>query len=373
MNNILFDCESWQMALKLFKKSKKTQSGFDISAEGITGVLIEMRKEETHLLNSSFEPFKEEVVQNGVIVKPEIFAETLSKFSANHNFNAEMLSIAVPGNLAFIKTITLPNLPADELSIIVPQEATKHLPFQLNEVNLDFEILKYTKKQELSKEVDVLFAAMTKSIVKSYTDLFYNAGFMPTAVEIAPFSVIRTLANAQYIDDSDSLYISVLSGFENTDINIICHGMPVFSYNISAGKKSVIDAIATSLEIDFSKAKELLKETEIIIPGMEMNVDPYLSRASNAARIVYNNLSGEIMKIIEFYNSQTAEQKEISRIILSGSGICVQNIDKYISNRLKIETVVCNSLNNIHPDITLSDDLLHSINIPALAAGIGAP
>ncbi|HBH18444.1 MAG TPA: hypothetical protein DDX14_05820, partial [Cyanobacteria bacterium UBA9579] len=319
-----------------FKRNHKLQIGLDISPDGIIAISLHRKNNEIILKDFAYEPFNEEVIQNGVISNSTVFTETLQKLLDEHKFDSKTVNIAIPSSITFIKTITLPDLPLNELMIIAQQEASKHIPMPIEEVNIDFDILENTKRQEESgRKVDVVMAASAKTMVNNYLEHLYGSDLNVTSVDVIPFAMIRTLINAKLIDDTDCIYISVLIGHENTDINIIHKGMPLFSNNAQIGRKNIIDSLSHSLEIDNSAVEKLLPEVALIIPGMNVeDMDPQLSKAAAAVRTIYNNISSEIQKTIEFYYSQNTEAKEIRKIIVGGSGVCIENIDKYIANRL---------------------------------------
>jgi type IV pilus assembly protein PilM len=358
--------------LKLFQKSKKPEIGLEISPEGITAVLLEKNKNCT-LKNYVYERFPARVVEKGLIINSEMFVSTLKKLTENMKFSTKVVNIAVPSNVAFIKTITLPDIPLNELRVIIPQEASKHIPFPLNEINIDFEVIESSKRVEDSvKKVDIILVALTKTIAKTYIDLISSAGFIVNNIDITPFASIRTLANAGYIDDSDSLFISTLIDYENTDISIVYKGMPVFSNSTPLGKKNLIDLISGNLEIDSIAAEKLLHEIALVIPGINTEqTDPQLSKAAAVIRPVYSSITNEIQKTIEFYNSKNSASRTFKRIIVSGSGACIQNIDKYFTNKLKIETLLCNSLNSINHNLESNEYLLYPVNFPALSTSMG--
>ena len=356
-----------------FLKNKKPQIGLDISPNGITAVSMQRKSNKMILRNIGYESFDKELIQNGIITNPEIFTNTLIRLLENNGFTERTVNVSVPSTITFIKTITLPDLPINELKLIAPQEASKHIPFSLDEVNIDFQILENTRRQDNSgKKVDIVLVAVSKAIVEGYLENIYNAELNIAAIDVAPFAMIRTITNAGLINDPNSLYISVLIGHENTDINVICEGMPLFTNNAPIGKKNVIDSLVNSLGVDPETLEKMLPELALVIPGMNIDdLDPQKSKAAATVRTVYNNISSEIQKTIEFFHSQNAQTKEIKKIIIGGTGVCLQNIDKYIANRLKIDTILCDSLGNIVHTIDYSDNLIYPTNIPALATSVG--
>jgi len=325
------------------------------------------------LKNTAYAPFGKELIRNGIITDPELFTATLKKLVNENGFTEKTVNIAVPSNVTFIKTITLPDLPLNELDKIVPQEATRHIPFSIDDLIIDFQVMDNTKKRdEYGKKVDIVLVALAKNISEGYMECIYNAGLNVAAIDIAPFAMIRTIANAGLISDTNSLYISVLIDYENTDINIIQAGMPLFSNNIPSGRKNIIESLMQGFGVDNLTAEKMLSEIALIVPGMNVEeMDSQKSKAAATVRPIYNNISSEIQKTIEFFYSQNSESREIKKIIIGGAGICLQNIDKYIANRLKINTILCDSLNNISHTLDCSANLTSQTNIPTLATSIG--
>ena len=357
-----------EMVFNLFKKSPKIHAGLDISPEGFTLVSLSLEKDKYVLEHFAYKNFKEEILHNGMITKPDVFAESLKEILEENDFNIKTVNVSISSNNMFIKTVTLPNFPIEELKLIAPQEASKHIPFSTNEINVDFQILEKMGKEN---KIDVVLCAISKTIAKNIVESVAKAGLEVESIDVSSFAMIRALANAEMINNSDLTYISVLIGYENTDINIIKNGMPVFSHNTQTGKKNIVEAIMKSFEIDKEDAEKRLPEFGLILAGMETNDNPDLHKASNAARNIYSNISSEIQKAIEFHNSQNGENTEIEKIILGGSGVCIQNIDKYISNKLKIQTEISDSLENISHHFEISENTLYPINIPALSTSIG--
>ena len=334
------------MLFDFFTKSK-LQIGFDITSSGIFGVSLKKEKDGFVLQNYLFKKFEGDVVQSGVICDTEAFESVLNEFAKEEGFQGGVVNISLPSNTAFIKTIVLPDIPIEELKIIIPQEAAKHIPFSVNDMNVDFEVIRKIKDEASEKkEVEAVLVALARNIAKSYVDSFYKAGFNLVGIDLAPFSAARTLANANLIDE-ENLFMSLLISEEHSDINILSNGMPVFLHSAPLGRKNIIEAIAGALEIDFAQAEEQLSEVCLNTPGVEINSDIQTSKASNAARAVYNNIAAEVLKSMEFYASQTFENYSIETVVLSGSGACVQNIDKYFTHRLKADTVLCDVFENI--------------------------
>lgn len=357
------------MPFNLFPKAQKSFIGMDITQQGIIISVLATKNKILTLQHYDYQEFEENTIQNNLIVNKTSFINTVNKIIEKNKITTKLVNIAFPSTNTLIKTIKLPPVPLEELPFIVPQEASKHIPAPLQEMNIDFSVLDLPTKSNENK-IDVLLVAIQKSIVKNYTDVFDEIGLTVANADITPFAAIRTLASAKLIDDTDKITLSILIGNENTDVNFVYKGKPVFSNNFPIGKKNIVEALENNGFLNKNDINKLLPEITLGTQSSE-DINSQKSRATNIIKGVYNNICNEISKTIEFYNSETAESLPTSNIYLSGCGICVQNIDKYIEGRLKIKSSLCNSLKFIKNHIDYSDNSIYPINIPALAPSIG--
>lgn len=357
------------MPFGLFKNPEVISAGIDISSGGFSIVCLSRKNEKNHLEKFAYNYFEQNVFMDGMIIKPEVFAEVLKKTLVENNFNIKSVNVSVASNITFSKIITLPDMPEEDLKSIAQQEAAKHFPLLINEMNFDFQILENTKRDN---KVDIIICALSKRIAKNFVDSFTLAGLTVNAIDVGCYAMIRTLANAGMINDPDSTYVSVLVGYDNTDINIVKNGMPVYSHNIQIGKRNLLEALKRELHLMYwEEAETKLPTLNIIVSETDPTVDPDSNKASNAAKSIFVNIASEIQKIISFYTSPDGETSMPEKIILGGSGICIGNIDKYISHKLKIETVLCESLKNIDYEAELTENRAAPLNIQALATIVG--
>ncbi|MEI7475249.1 MAG: type IV pilus assembly protein PilM [bacterium] len=361
------------MNFKLFSRTSASRLGLEFSSEGIIAIQLSEAKKQKSLEKLSRRIFESgSVVQGGQIIDESTFIKVLSSMIIDDGLNAKTVHVSVPSSAAFIKTITLPDLPVNELRAIVMQESENHISFPLEEVNIDIDIIESSRRSdEDGKKIDVVLAALPKTVSKNIVEIMSKVGLKVESIDISAFSAIRTLANAGFIDESDSISVSVLIGYENTDINILQKGMPVFSNNLPIGKKNLIESLKIALDMDIMDLENLLPEVALIIPGSSILQEGLAVKASTLAKNVYNLILLEVEKTIDFYQSQVSCEVEIKNIIISGTGICIQNIDKYFINRLKIYTLMCDSLKNIETSIVSTENLIYPINVPSMASVMG--
>lgn len=354
----------------LAKKEKRSIS-FEISSDKLMAACIDNEAQTIKALSVSV--FEEDVFQNGYLTNPEEFKSILSKIKSEPNFNVKKASITLPSNIAFMKIINLPVLPFEELCIIVPQEAEKHIPFSIESVNIDFEITKQIKDKEGKVvEYEALLVVIPKDIIKEYVHIFSKVGYELTQVDITSLSAIKSYAVNNVIDDTESLEMSVFMSYEHTDMLILNKGMPIFFYNIPLGKKNILEemSVAVPAEIDNTQASLLTVDISSAgSTGFEMN------EVNTSVKSVFSSIAAEINKVVDFYYSQVPDSPQIETIIVSGSGACIKGIREYLSEKTKINTIICNPIVNLGVDAHADEQTLQCVEsdltMPTFASSIG--
>lgn len=353
---------------KLFGTDKTPVAGLDISPDFIT--LVKIIKEDNalkleHLVRV---PTPDGAISGGIMVSPEDIGHAVKEMLSSNGIESVRINVAVPSNIPFLKTVTLPDLPFNELRIIAEDEASNHIPFPVSEANMDYVILENTKRVEegTKRLVDVLIVAIQKGIAQKIVNMADAAKVRLNSIEVETYSMIKCLANAGQIEENDDINVSVLIGYDSTDITLVSNGMPLFSHMAPIGKKNIIETISTGLALDLKSSLNFIPEVAILVPGYASSNDPNIVKAATLVRMIYNNISTEISKAIQFYRTQKP-QTQISKIYLGGCGMCIKNADKFISNRLKIDSILADSFKNIE----VSSKLVENYDVPTLVTAVG--
>lgn len=354
---------------KLFGVDKTPVAGLDISQDNI--IFIKLKKEDNKLklehLIKAITP--EGSVVGGTITQPELVGQTLRKMMDEHDIEDIKINVAIPSNVPFIRNLTVPDLPLEELKMVAQDEASHNIPFPVADANIDYVILDHTRRVEegTRRLVDVFVVALQKSIAQKYLDMADEAKVRLNSIDIATFSMIKGLANAEQLKESSTIDVSVLVGYDNTDITLVSNGMPLFSHTAPIGKKNIIETINTGLGLDMKSTLDFIPQVAILVPGYATTNDPQVVKAATLVRMVYNNICTEISKAIQFYKTQKANSPDIMKIYLGGSGMCIKNAEKFIANRLKIDSELADTFKNIE----VKPEQLENQDVPTLITSVG--
>ena len=353
-----------------FGKKKAPVLGLDINSDSVTLIQLEKTRAGIEVERFSCSPTPGNAIREGIIADPETVGSVVRDLLVNSNVPpsgpAPLINVAVPAQAVVIRLMPVPvGMPPEELADVVTQEATNHVPFPIEDANLDWAQMPATERTDADgvRRIDIILAAIQRSIIESYWRMADSAGVKLGRVDISSLAVVRSLANAGYMGSAGHLSMVVNIRHDATDINIVRSAMPLFGRSIMVGLDSMTEAVSRSLQIHFNEALDLLPE--IILFGAPTD-DVRLGQAGQVARSIFSDIADELVRSLDFYKSQVGDVK-IDQILLTGPGCMIQNLDQFISNRMNIRALIADPMR----DIVFEQDLIVDSMRPILAALVG--
>ncbi|HEY9759551.1 MAG TPA: type IV pilus assembly protein PilM [Oculatellaceae cyanobacterium] len=354
-----------------FGKKKGPVLGLDINSDSITLIGLDKTRAGIEVRRFACSPTPGNAVREGLVADPETIGALVQGLmtEANIPFSgpSPIINVAVPAQAVVIRLMPVPvGMPPEELADVVTQEATNHVPFPIEDANLDWSPMPATERTDADgvRRIDIILAAIQRSIIESYWRLADTAGVKLGRVDISSLAVVRSLALAGYLGSSGHLSMVVNMRHDATDINIVRSAMPLFGRSIMIGMDTLTEAVSRSLGMHFDEALDLLPE--IVLFGVPPT-DARMGQAAQVARTVFSDIADELIRSLEFYKSQVGDVK-VDQIILSGPGTMIQNLDQFISNRMNLRTLVCDPMR----DLVFESDLIVDSMRPILAALVGS-
>lgn len=354
-----------------FAKKKGPTLGLDINGDSITLIQVDKTRSGIEVARFSCHPTPPNSIREGLIADPatigEVVVELLHSANIPPGGPSPLINVAVPAQAVVIRLMPVPTgMPAEELADVVTQEATNHVPFPIEDANLDWSQMPATERTDADgvRRIDIILAAIQRSIIESYWRMADSAGVRLGRVDISSLSVVRSLALAGYLGSSGQLSMVVNIRHDATDINVVRSAMPLFGRSIMLGTDTLTEAISRSLEIHFDQALDLL--TEIPLYGANP-VDMRMGQAAQVARTVFSDITDELQRSLEFYKSQVGDVK-VAQILLTGPGCMVPQLDQFIASRMNIKTLLADPMR----DLVFDPDVIVDSMRPILAALIGS-
>lgn len=339
---------------------KSSPVGLDISSDAIVLASLSKGKAGYQVQALAIGPTPANAIQDGEIVDPTAVGEAVKELMDAHGIETDMAVVAVGGQSTIIRLINLPQMPKDELDSYVKYEAERYIPFAIDDVNLDCQIVSETI--EGSDEMEVLLVAAQKNLVQSFLSAAEEAGIQLSCVDVASFAVMRALERTEYLNDNQTIAALLIQG-PSTDINILSRGVPKFNRSVFIGYSYLVDNLINSLGIDEESAKQLLDSIDVD-PQTYDGLAPELEQATEIIRPALSELTGEISRSLEFFMSQSTV--ELDRIVICGKGASLRGLDRFLTNRLGIEVVVGNPFTTLDPGAVEVDEAQAPVFITAM-------
>jgi len=340
----------------LFKS--KEVVGVDIGTHSIKVVELRLSGKAINLQSFGIAPVPSQAIVDGAILDKGAIVDSLQGLLREHRIKRKLAAMGLSGHSVIVKKISLPEMTEAELDESIHWEAEQYIPFDIDDVNLDFQIIEGGSAEE--GKMDVLLVAAKKDKIDDYTDLLIQAGLQPSVVDLDAFALQNAWEiNHEIVPGRNVALVNIGAGF--TNIGVLRNGTTSFTRDISIGGNHYTDAI----QKEFGMSTE---QAERIKTGEESGADPEAVR--RIMETVSENIALEIQRSFDFFKATTADQ-EIHQILLSGGSARVKQLDAFLNQRLKIPVEVNNPLQNIKVNPKKIDVEYLQQNAPAAAVAVG--
>ena len=296
----------------------KAVVGLDIGSSAVKAVELKAVGKSYKVAAFASEPVPPDSIVDGAIIDGAAVADAIRRLFANKAFKCKDVAASLSGNAVIVKKINLPVMTEAELAESIYWEAEQYIPFDIQDVNLDYQIL---DAGEGKNAMDVLLVAAKKEKIADYTGVISQAGKNPVVVDVDAFA----LQNA-YEENYDPVGVNVLlnAGASAININILSGDQSVFTRDISIGGNAYTEAVQKELNLPFESAEQLKKGIQVDGASYD-DVRPVL-------HAVTENVLLEIQKTFDFFKA-TASSDRIDRILLSGGASKVDGFAHALQER----------------------------------------
>jgi len=160
----------------MFGLGSKTIVGLDVGSSSIKAVELKKKGGQIEVAHLGLEPLSSDIVVDSMIVDSGTVSSAISKLFLDNQIKTKGVATAVSGHSVIVKKISLPSMSDQELAETIEKEAAQHIPFDLADVSLDYQIL---SDEVGSPQMDVLLVAVKKDKILNYTNVLSMAGRTP--------------------------------------------------------------------------------------------------------------------------------------------------------------------------------------------------
>lgn len=339
---------------------KKSVAGLDVGSSSIKMVELDGKMNNLSLVGLGFENLPDDTIVDGQIMELNVVSDVIRNICANHQMDASQVVTGVSGHSVIIKNIVLPPMSQEELEESIDWHAEEHIPFDLADVSLDYQIT-----SETPEATSVLIAACKRERIDNMKQAVQLAGKQPVVIDVDTFA-LQNCYEVNY-QPTEAQVVALLNiGAATMNVNIVQGNRSLFTRDITVGGSQFTDVLQRSLGISFQEAEAVKRGVRDAAQNVEeKSIEPLINDVTEIVAM-------EIQKTFDFYRATTEENEvAVQKILISGGGSKLSGLADELSKRLELPVEVLNPFKNIKVDARKFDpDYLNEI-MPEMAVAVG--
>jgi type IV pilus assembly protein PilM len=340
----------------MFGKKKKV-IGLDIGSSQTK--IVELSAGKTRkLINYGVSKVLPDAIVEGEIIDREAVLDSIRTLIESKGFTAKDVVIGMAGRDVIIKRIIMDRMSEADTREQIKWEAEQYVPFDINEVTLDFDIVNPTFGEN---QQEVILVAAKNELINTLNNLLKELNLNPMIIDTTAFA-IQNVYEYNYPETSDDTVGLIHIGAGMTVINVIKKGSSLSARDVYYGVNAFISKLQKEIGFNYEDAANAVKGT---IP-----VGASQDSIQGVFESFVNDLGAQIERSLQFLSSVTGEEK-VNRMYLSGGGSLIPNLLEYLKRRLGISIEILNPFKNITYDPTIFAPEGVDVVGPILAQAVG--
>lgn len=331
--------------------------GLDIGSRTIKAAEAQETKKGWILKKFGIIDIEPGAIEEGVVKNPQVVADAIRQLFHNHAIRQNKVAISIGGYSVIVKNITIQNMPEEQLYESINFEAEQYIPFDINDVNLDFQIL--GDSEQNPNQMNVLLVAAKKDMVNEYINLIDLANLNLGVIDIDAFA-LQNIYELNYTAKGDNVALIDI-GASKTSVNILKNNMSVFMRDVSLGCNQIDTRIVSAVNCTMAEAEEIKYANK----GDKISPDELKAIISS----VVSDWSDEIRRALDFFYS-TNPDEEIKQIVLSGGGANIKEFKELLALQSPAEVKTINPFERFSVDDHLDSGYLKQM-APQAAIAMG--
>ena len=333
--------------MALFGLGGKTTVGLDIRSGFLKLVAIDHGKGEPQLSGVSVTPVLADAIVEGEIMDPGIVSDTIQGLFKTAGIKQKRVVVAVGGRDVIIKKIQVDRMKQSEAYDVVRWEAQQHVPFDIEAVELDFQILDPDGE---GLQMDVLLVAAKRDLVEDKVQLLSQAGLEAEVVDVDAFA-LHNAFGVNHPEAMEGLTALLNIGHELTNVNVLDHGIPLLTRDLTVGTRKIREDLQRERGVSADDAEAMLKGFE-----RSPDLDPYVQGRGEEIAVGVERASA-------FLQSASREAGSIQRVYCCGGGARVPGLTDILHQRLNMPVEVANPIQRL----SVKDGVFDAVNLDEVA------
>jgi len=332
---------------------KKTTVGLDIGSGLVKVAVVDHSKKQPELVKVAVVPLLADAIVEGEVMDPGIVAEAIQSALAAAEVKGKQVVTAVGGRDVIIKKIQIERVKEQQARELMRWEAEQHVPFDMESVELDFQIL---DPDDDGVEMSVLLVAAKRELIESKLRVLTDAGLEPSMVDVDAFA-LHNAFEINYPEAMRGIVALVNIGHDVTNINILDEGVPILTRDITVGTRRFREDLQRERGISADEAQQLLQGYD-----RSAHLDAVLESRGEEIAV-------GIERAAAFLASSSRSAGTVRAIYTCGGGARIPGLSDMLADRLRISVQQANPLTNL----TIRDGALDSLVTDEVASLLMLP
>ncbi len=306
-----------------FLRKPKSVVGLDIGSSAVKAIELKPQgKSGFRVAAYASEPIPPDTIVDGAIIDAVAVADAIRRIFDTKRFKANDVVASLSGSSVIVKKIALPVMSETELAESIHWEAEQYIPFDIQDVNLDYQVLDPGGPETGRQTMDVLLVAAKKDKIADYTGVIAQAGRTPIVVDVDAFAVQNCFEANYGVEPGVTVLLN--AGASAINVNIVAGDQSLFTRDISVGGNAFTEAVQKEFGLTFEQA-ELAKKGHAIEGVQADDVHAVLRTVSEGVLL-------EIQKTFDFFKATTSADR-IDRVLVCGGASLVDGFTDLIAER----------------------------------------
>ncbi|MDJ0761983.1 MAG: type IV pilus assembly protein PilM [Myxococcota bacterium] len=307
----------------------KNLVGVDIGTSSVKVIQIRQSSKGIHLMKYGVEPLPPQSIVDGHVMNGSAVVDALNRVFKDLHIVQRDVALSISGHSVIIKKLNLPLMKREELEEQIQWEAEQHIPYEISEVEIDYNILWQNTE---AGQMDVLLVAAKKEEIQDLVEVVRQAKLKPMVVDIDAFAMQNVYELNYGFNEAETIALLNV-GASLTTMNILNGAVSQFTRDITNGGASITEEIQKQLQVSFEEAEAYkagggLNSQEVV----PQEVDEIISNVVDA-------LAAEIQRSLDFYMATTSHG-EIGRILITGGTSKIPYLRSAVERRSRVPVVL---------------------------------
>lgn len=321
--------------MRFLSRQRKTTVGLDIGSSLVKAVELDFSRSAPTLKRLGIVPLPPEAIVDGEVMDRLLVLDAIRECVTQAGIRGREIVTSVSGRALIVKKVLMDRMDQDDAQEAIFWEAEQHVPFDIDDVSLDFQIL---DDDVGGNQMQVLLVAAKKELIHQHADLVRDADLEPQVIDLDAFA-LQNCYETNYEIEPGQVVGLLDVGSEVTNLNIVQDGTPQFTRDLSIGRARFIEEMQREFHVGEEEAAKILVSEEPPEGLLEENLQDVVARSAE-------EMSGGLERAFAYMKSGDSEN-QLDAVVLSGGGAQMPLLRRHLAARHGVPVAVLDPLRTI--------------------------